>query len=139
MDSAVLVLPGAQALVSQILSEGWAHARAWLVRRLGHADGAERSDAAKSDLERRMDTAHAQATALTAAEAVPPRAILEAYWAGYLAALIGERPEFASVLAELAASSNRPADKGTVVNSVTGTVSGNLVQAQDIHGGVRFG
>lgn len=133
MDPTVLVLPGAQALVSQILTDGWAQARSWLSRRLGRADVVP-----AAELEQRLDAAQAQVAAFSAPEAISQRALLEAYWAGYLAALAAEHPEYAAAVATLAAP---PADGGAErgnVNSVTGTVTGNLVQARDIHGGVTF-
>lgn len=138
MDPATLILPGAQTLVSQILSDGWVQARAWLARRLGHAEGSKSAGGVQADLERRLDTAQAQTAALAAPGVAPQRALLEAYWAGYLAALVGEHPELAAIVAGLAAPAvDHSADQGTV-NSVTGTVTGNLVQARDIHGGIRF-
>lgn len=133
MDPTALVLPGAQALVTQILSDGWAQARGWLARRLRRPE-----DAPEADIELRLDAAQAQTAALAVPGEVPPRALLEAYWAGYLAALVGEHPELAAAVAGLAApSAGRPADESNV-NSVTGTVTGNLVQAHDIQGGIRF-
>ena len=142
MDPTSIVLPGAQALVTQILSEGWTQARAWLVRRLTRPGSAP-----QPELERRLDMAHVHADALAAsdesvsvvADTSRRRALLEAYWAGYLAAMLNEHPEFAEVLAELATLAvGGPAPTGTV-NSVTGRVSGNVVQAGTIEGGVRFG
>jgi hypothetical protein len=133
VDPSVVVLPGAQALVTQIISEGWAQARTWLSRRLGHADAT-----LAADMERRLDAAQVQAAALTVPAAFPQRVILEAYWAGYLAALTGEDPEFAAAIAGLAPplADHTPSPRN--VNSVTGTVTGNLVQAHDIDGGVSF-
>ena len=137
MDPVSIVLPGAQALVTQILSDGWVKARAWLAKRLADGDGP-----ATADLERRLDTANAQATGLPELEADVPaaaarRMVLEAYWAGYLAALAAERPGFAAALTELAGEPGAQA-AGTS-NSVTGTVTGNVLQANRIEGGVHFG
>jgi hypothetical protein len=133
VDPTAIVLPGAQALVTQILSDGWTQARAWLARRLGHSAGTR-----QADIEVRLEAAHAQTAALAAPGDIPQRALLEAYWAGYLAALVGEHPEFAAIVAELAVPSADGTADGRNANSVTGTVTGNLVQARDIHGGIRF-
>jgi hypothetical protein len=142
MDPTSLILPGAQSLVTQILSDGWAQARAWLVRRLTRPDSTP-----QPELERRLDVAHAHADILAAPDKDAPvvtdtprrRALLEAYWAGYLAAMLGEHPEFAEVLAELATPAVGCPAPNRTVNSVTGRVSGNVVQAGTIEGGVRFG
>jgi hypothetical protein len=133
VDPTVIVLPGAQALVTQILTDGWVHARAWLARRLGHSEGD-----GDAQVELRLDAAQAQAAALAVPGEVPQRALLEAYWAGYLAALVGEHPELSAAVAGLTApSAERTADRSNF-NSVTGTVTGNVVQARDIHGGIKF-
>jgi hypothetical protein len=138
VDPSSIVLPGAQALVTQILSDGWAQARGWLARRLGHADGPT-----LTDMERRLDTANAQANGLPVPEgsvgaAAARRMVLEAYWTGYLAALAGEHPDFAAALTELALE-RAPQPAATTTNSVTGTVTGPVVQADRIEGGVHFG
>jgi hypothetical protein len=138
MDPASIFLPGAQALVTQILSDGWATARGWLAKRLTGADGP-----VQADLERRLDTANAQAGGLPVLEAGVPaavaqRMVLEAYWTGYLAALAGESPDFAAALARLAGERGVQAAR-TTSNIVTGTVTGNVLQAGHIEGGVHFG
>jgi hypothetical protein len=64
--------------------------------------------------------------------------VLEAYWPGYLTPIAGERPDFAAALIEL--GHNREAQPTTRTNnSVTGTVTGNVLQAGHIEGGVHFG
>lgn len=144
MDPTSLVLPGAQALVTQILAEGWTQARAWLIRRLVRPGSAP-----QPELERRLDIARAHADALAASDegaqaatatATPRRrALLEAYWAGYLAAMLGEHPEFAEVLAELATPAVDVPPRPGSPNIVTGKVSGTVIQAGTIEGGIRFG
>ncbi|MFO7249490.1 MAG: hypothetical protein DIU60_001905 [Actinomycetes bacterium] len=61
---------------------------------------------------------------------------------GELARLLGERaaadPEFRAELERWIAETE-PAARPDVVNINTGTVSGNLVQARDIHGSITFG
>ena len=121
MDPASFVLPGAQSLVTEILSDGWAQARAWLAQRWSRHTGTS-----QADLERRLDDAREQSASFFAAD----RAALEAYWAGYLAALIGEHPGLAASLRE-----SRPG----VSNTVSGTVTGNVIQAGTIEGGISFG
>jgi hypothetical protein len=138
MDPVSIVLPGAQALVTQILTDGWTQARGWLAKRLTRADGP-----ALAELESRLDVANAEATSLPAAEDGVPsadvrRMVLEAYWAGYLAALAGERLEFAAALTELA-ENRKAGPAGMTTNSVTGTVTGNVIQAGRVEGGVHFG
>lgn len=50
-------------------------------------------------------------------------------------------PEFASRLRELwtEARTELTADRGGVINEVSGDVSGTVVQARDIHGGINIG
>ncbi|MGH3774027.1 MAG: hypothetical protein ACRDRW_21995 [Pseudonocardiaceae bacterium] len=49
-------------------------------------------------------------------------------------------PQFAADLRAIwgQVSTRQRADYGGVVNGITGTVSGNVLQARDIEGGVRF-
>jgi hypothetical protein len=58
-----------------------------------------------------------------------------------LAQAVAEDPEFDAELRDLwrALSPHLDASHGGVVNSVSGTVEGNLVQARDVHGGISFG
>jgi hypothetical protein len=138
MDPASIVLPGMQALVTQILSDGWAQARGWLAKRLSRTDGPS-----QADLEQWLDTARAQASSLPVPQAgvqaaVAQRMMQEAYWTGYLAAMAVEHADFASALTEL--SQKQEAQPiATTSNSVTGTVTGNVLQAGHIEGGVHFG
>jgi hypothetical protein len=64
--------------------------------------------------------------------------MLESYWAGYLAALAGDQPELAAVVTELAESPVPMALPPAMVNTLTGEVTGHVVQAGHIEGGVRF-
>lgn len=123
MDPASIVLPGAQSLVTQILSDGWAQVRGWLAQRWSR-----HSETSQAELEHRLDDAKEQAASLFSGE----RTALEAYWAGYLAALISEHPGLAASLQELPAHPS-------VSNTVSGTVTGNVVQAGTIEGGITFG
>ena len=58
-----------------------------------------------------------------------------------LAQVVAESPGFESELRErwLALSPHLSAGDGGVVNSVSGTVEGNVVQARDVQGGISFG
>jgi hypothetical protein len=80
----------------------------------------------RTDVERRLDTARQQAEGMGEDEAVQ-----RAYWAGYLAAVLAERPDLLDVVRGLA-------DGPGVHNTNSGTAT-TLVQARDIQGGVTFG
>jgi hypothetical protein len=139
MDPATLILPGAQSLVSQILSDGWVQVRAWLSRRLSHS-----GEAGQAEVERQLDAANDAANALpfpvSAVSAQAARRLaLEAYWAGYLAALADGHPGFPAMLAELVERQGATAQAPATANTVSGTVTGHVVQAGHIEGGVRFG
>jgi hypothetical protein len=112
------LIPSAQALLTAILTDGWTHVRGALARRWSGQTGE-----ARADIERRLDVAHSQADGLGDDEAVQ-----RAYWAGYLAAVLAERPALLDVVRGLP----------DLRNTNSGTVT-TLVQARDIHGGVTFG
>lgn len=136
MDPTSLVIPGAQALVTQILSEGWTQTRQWFARQLKR-----RGDSPQLEIEHRLEKAHIQACALmdpSRVGASGARPLLEAYWTGYLAALVDEHPELVSILEELAVSVTGGTANSGISNSVTGAVTGNVIQAGNIEGGVRF-
>jgi hypothetical protein len=138
MDPVALILPGAQSLVSQILSDGWVQVRSWLSRRLSSSENPE-----QTEIVRQLDIANEQADALPIPESgvsaeTAHRLVLEAYWAGYLAALAGSHPELTTMLAEFAERGATASPTSAPVNSVSGTVSGHVVQAEHIDGGVRF-
>lgn len=115
------LVPSAQSLVTAILTDGWTHVRDALVRRWSRQTGET-----PADIEHRLDTAHHQAEGLGDDEAVQ-----RAYWAGYLAGVLAERPSLLDVLRGLP-------DQPDVHNTNSGTVT-TLVQARDIHGGITFG
>ncbi|MEU8976421.1 hypothetical protein AB0D11_45990 [Streptomyces monashensis] len=58
-------------------------------------------------------------------------AVQRAYWAGYLAAVVAERPTLLDVVHELS-------DMPDLHNTNSGTVT-NLIQARDVHGNITFG
>lgn len=138
MDLGTLILPGAQSLVSQILSDGWTQARTWLASRLVHPGNVDRAD-----FERQLDAAHDLANGIPVPASGMPaetarRLVLDAYWAGYLDALSRTRPEMVRVLTELTGHAATAAPDQTTINSLTGKVAGNVVQAGNIQGGIRF-
>jgi hypothetical protein len=115
------LVPSAQSLATAILTDGWARVRDALAYRWSRQTGE-----ARDDVERRLDTARRQAEGLGGGEAVQ-----RAYWAGYLAAVLAERPDLLDAVRGLA-------DGAAVHNTNSGTAT-TLIQARDIQGGVTFG
>jgi hypothetical protein len=115
------LIPGAQSLVTAILTDGWTHVRDALVRRWSRQTGET-----QADVERRLDAAHRQSEDLDDGEAVQ-----QAFWAGYLAAVLAERPSLLDVVRGLP-------DMPGLHNTNSGTVT-TLIQARDIHGDITFG
>ncbi|OLF09046.1 hypothetical protein BLA60_20900 [Actinophytocola xinjiangensis] len=74
--------------------------------------------------------------ALTAAEGAAPDSAEVAALADQLAAAERADPEFATELRGIWGQVG--ATDGGVVNQITGTVSGKVVQARDIQGGISF-
>lgn len=72
-----------------------------------------------------------------AAGAEPDSAPIHAL-ATRLAQVEAEDPEFASQLRAAWAEVSQQADHGGVNNQITGSVSGKVVQARDIHGNINF-
>jgi hypothetical protein len=79
--------------------------------------------------------------ALTEAEKAPDDADRVTALANQLERLAAEDPKFAEQLRGLwsQTSVHLHAETGGVVNEVSGSVSGHVVQARDIQGGVSFG
>ena len=159
MDLTTLVLPGAQSLVSAVLSDTWdqarsALARLWTRRHPGPAgsnpdSGAALDADADADADaveragRELDAVRAQAIELAGQGDQAARAArMELFLAGYLAGQLAARPEFAETVRALpdllGAGAPYPGSGGTY-NINTGKVRGNIVQARDIQGDVRFG
>jgi hypothetical protein len=139
MDPTQVFLPGAQSLVTAILTDTWAQARtaiAKLCSRRYPATSAERTG-------HELDAARHQALELAAGGSEADRAArMQLFWAGYLAGQAAARPELATVFAELPAllGAGQPTTQvSTVHNTISGTVTGNAVQAGDIHGDINFG
>ena len=127
-----VILPGTQSLVSAILTDGWVQLRSKLARRWSK-DGHTSQD----DAEKQLEAGHRQALAI-AGEGDDRRVRLEAFWAGYLAASLAERPGLLDAIRELGSSADAQASRAPVHNTNTGTV-GTLLQAGDIHGDISFG
>jgi hypothetical protein len=91
------------------------------------------------DLVRSAFRRHPEATAaLDAADgAQPGSAPIEAL-ATRLAEVEVEDPEFGTRLRATWAQVAQRADHGGVTNQITGTVTGKVVQARDIHGDISF-
>lgn len=154
MDPAALVLPGAQSLVTAVLTDAWETVRSGLARTWArrHTDrhtgtsvvAADAPDAAAIEhAGRELDSARTQALELAGHGDEASRAArMELFWAGYLAGQLAARPELAEALqalpALLGSRTASEAGLGTVHNSSTGTVRGNLVQARDIAGDINF-
>lgn len=115
------LIPSAQSVVTAILTEGWTHVRDALARRWSRQTGET-----QADIEHRLDTARHHAEGMGDDEAVQ-----RAYWAGYFAAVLAERPNLLDAIRDLS-------DRPDVHNTNSGTVT-NLVQARDIHGKITFG
>ena len=67
---------------------------------------------------------------------------MQLFWAGYLAGQLAARPELADVLAQLPTllGTGAPTSQTTNVhNTISGKVTGNALQAGDIHGNISFG
>jgi hypothetical protein len=146
VDLTTVVMPGAQSLVTAILTDSWgqvrtAVARLWARRQPGSPD----PDATALEQARReLDNARQQAVTLAGDGSEAERARrMELFWAGYLAGQVSARPELADAVGALPAllggGRGVPQATVTVSNTISGTVHGNVVQADDICGGIRFG
>ena len=133
MDPTTVVLPGAQALVTAILADGWTHVRTALAHRWSRL-----TREPQADIEHRLDAAHAQASTVTAGHGDSEQALLQAYWAGYLAAALAEHPGLLDLVRNLHGTLTTPDSTTSVQNTNSGTVT-RLVQGRDISGGITFG
>lgn len=97
---------------------------------------AARSATSLYELVKRKFTGREEATAaLTAATGAEPDSPEVAELSEHLAAASAEDPAFATELRGVWAAQ---ADRGGVANQISGNVSGKVVQARDIEGGVSF-
>jgi hypothetical protein len=108
----------------------------------GLTEGGKAAFAALAKLVRERFKRRASAqTALTEAEADPSDESRIQYLRDELAQTAADDPEFDRELRRLwrDVSSHSTANTGGVVNTVSGSVAGNVVQARDVHGGISFG
>jgi hypothetical protein len=149
MDATTLVMPGAQSLVTAVLTDTWNQARAALANRWARrhpaADGRAHADPEPAAIEqaaRELDVARQQSLDLAGSGSDADReARMRLFWAGYLAGQLAARPELATALADLPAlfGAGKPASQTTNVhNSFSGKSTGTVVQAGDIQGGINI-
>jgi hypothetical protein len=130
-----LVVLAASTLVKAMTSDAWEKSKqivtAWWQRHSGQ-QVAQGLESARGELAVADEAARQQLTPL-----------LQARWEGRLEALLEDHPEAAADLGTLVEELGRAlaeaGTSGTVINSNTGSISGHLIQARDIHGGVRLG
>jgi hypothetical protein len=154
MDFATVVLPGAQSIVSTILTETWSAARNKVARLWAKHQGAEAGAAegteAEQEVERfdrastELDLACKQSLEIAGSGSPEERAArMSLFWAGYLAAQAQVRPALADALAELPSllgGREVPQYRSTVThNEFSGTASGPVLQIGHIEGGSTIG
>ncbi|MEY9929892.1 hypothetical protein ABH926_004532 [Catenulispora sp. GP43] len=152
MDLTTMVTPGAQSLVTAILTDSWAQVRTALSRlwahrqSSSHASGPSEPDAAAlQKAETELDVAKKQALIVGGNGPESERAArMEVFWIGYLAGQLAARPELAEAVQALPGLHGAQPDVSPTIVAVTsktvsGTVHGNAVQADDVTGGIRFG
>lgn len=140
-------MPGAQSLVTAILTDSWSQTRAalarlWARRRPDEhtsASSAAEVEAAGAEL----DLAREQALLVSGEGPEPERAgRMELFWIGYLAGQLAARPELADPMRALPTvlAAQEATSHTTVVTNkaISGTVHGDVVQADDVSGGIRF-
>ncbi|MEY9858516.1 hypothetical protein ABH935_004131 [Catenulispora sp. GAS73] len=130
MDISTLLLPGAQKLAQAMLGDAWNLTRDALARRWGRGDRAATEKAATE-----LDNSRERALALFGSGQTD-EALLNAFIAGYLAALAHGEPERVHDLVNLDPAP-RPSEV-TVGNINTGQVA-KLAQVDgDVHGGLHM-
>ncbi|WP_034266573.1 hypothetical protein [Actinospica robiniae] len=148
MDLTSVVMPGAQSLVTAILTDSWSQVRAALSRlwaRRRPEDHASASSAAALEAAgAELDLAREQALAIAGQGSESERAgRMELFWAGYLAGQLAARPELSDAMKALPALlTSQPTASfttATTTKTISGTVHGGAVQADDVSGGISFG
>jgi hypothetical protein len=139
MDLTTVFMPGAQSLVTAILTDTWAQARAAIAKVWIR----KQSDTTIEQATHELDTARSQALELAGDGPETDRAArMQLFWAGYLAGQAAARPELSAAFAELPAllGAGHPTSQVSAAhNTISGTVHGNALQAGDIHGNITFG
>lgn len=144
-----VITPGAQSLVTTVLTDSWHQARTALSRLWAHrrpADAAQGQDGAGLEqVGTQLDLARSQAIKVAGEGPEPERAArMELFWIGYLAGQLAARPELEvaiQALPGLLGTGPGPAPATVAVNTktVSGTVHGNAIQADDVSGGINIG
>jgi hypothetical protein len=153
VDLTNVVMPGAQSLVTAIVTDSWSQIRTALSRiwaRRRPEDGPSGPGiAALEAAGTELDLARQQALAIAGDGPASERADrMQLFWAGYLAGQIAARPELADAVSGLpvlldsqrAASVTMTMDTSTTnTKTFSGSARGNVVQADDVSGGITFG
>ncbi len=147
MDLAAVVVPGAQSVVTAILTDTWKAARAVLERAWTRSHGqqgageGERGGQAGHEL----DVVRRQSLEIAGQGSAQEREMrMGLFWAGYLAAQANAHPELVELLAELpallAGNAGGPVSTSTSThNTLSGTVHGSVVQTGSVQGSITFG
>jgi len=139
MDLTTVFMPGAQSLVTAILTDTWAHARKTVVKLWV----SRHADASEGRVVGELDVARGQALELAGEGPEAERAArMQLFWAGYLAGQAAACPELSAAFAELPAlldAGRFVSQSPTLYNTVSGTVQGGVVQTGEIHGDITFG
>jgi hypothetical protein len=152
VDLTNVVMPGAQSLVTAIVTDSWSQVRTalshlWARRRPEEASSGP-STAAVEDAGTELDLARQHALAIAGEGPEPERADrMRLFWAGYLAGQIAARPELADAVRGLPVLLGSQQATAVTVNTTTntntktfsGTARGNVVQSDDVSGGIVFG
>jgi hypothetical protein len=133
MDLTTAFMPGAQSLVTAILTDTWAQARTTVAKLWSRRGG---GSGALDQASRELDAARSQALELAGSGTEAERADrMRLFWAGYLAGQAAARPELAAMFAELPTLlSARTSQAPSFQNNITGKITGTAVQTGDIHG-----
>lgn len=144
-----VIVPGAQSLVTAIVTDSWSQVRMALSKLWARRQLADKSPEPKhAELEAagaELDLAMRQAIAVAGEGPESDRVRrMELFWIGYLAGQLAARPELGHAIEELpslvGADPSATSTSVTMVNkNISGTVHGNAVQADDVSGGIRFG
>ena len=133
MDLTTAFMPGAQSLVTAILTDTWAQARTIIAKLWSRRGG---GSGALDQAGRELDAARGQALELAGSGTEAERADrMRLFWAGYLAGQAAARPELAAMFAELPTLLGAQASQApSFQNNITGKITGTAVQTGDIHG-----
>lgn len=145
MDLTAIVTPGAQSLVTSILTDTWGQARTVLARLWSdHRPGPVARDG--DQVGRDLEAAREKALEIAGQGTLEQRTErMQLFWTEFLLRRLAERPDLAAQLAALPAALANPGTAGRcgdvriVAQTVSGTVHGGAVLAEKVSGGVHFG